>query len=390
VQDTLRILHSYKVYRPDIDGGIPFAIAALSRPADGLENRILVARRRGKGRRYLWDGVSVEGVSCFGTFFSTPLAPAYPLTLLRRVRSADILVHHAPFPLVDAISNFLPDDLALIVYWHADIVGYAWLKSLVTPAIERTLQRANRIVVSDRSVLENSPVLTSFAEKCAIAPYGIDVDFWSMPNAAERSTASRLRQSCPRMILTIGRIVSYKGLDILFHAMKELDAGLVVIGEGPLESDLKRLAEKLAITDRVVFRGRLSASEIKSHLHAARVLAFPSVTCAEAFGIVQLEAMAAGLPVVNTALPTAVPNIARHDKEGLTVPPNDAHALAVAIDRLLEDPMLANRLGTAGRIRAQTEYSNDRFLSRMKAIYDEVIQSCPQSAQTDSSHDIRV
>lgn len=388
----MRILHSYKVYRPDIDGGIPFAIAALSRRTDGLENSILVARRRGKGRRYLLDGVSVEAVSSFGTFFSTPLAPAFPMTLLRRVRSADILVHHAPFPLVDAVSNFLPDDIGLIVYWHADIVGYAWLQSLVTPAIQRTLQRANRIVVSDRSVLENSPVLAPFAEKCAIAPYGIDVDFWGTLNAAERSAASRLRQSYPRMVLTIGRMVSYKGLDILLHAMKELDAGLVVIGEGPLESDLNRLAEKLAVTDRVVFVGRLSASEIKSYLHAARVLAFPSVTRAEAFGIVQLEAMAAGLPVVNTALPTAVPHIARHDKEGLTVPPNDPHALAVAIGRLLEDPMLASGLGEAGRSRARTEYSNDRFLSRMKTIYNEVIQArqCNRSTRTDNSHDIRV
>jgi len=177
LQDTLKILHTYKVFRPDIDGGIPFAIATLSRPAETVANTILVARRFGLSRSYVSDGVPVEAVASLGTFFSTPLAPSFPLQLLRRARSVDILVHHAPFPLVDVVSGLLPKDLGLIVFWHADIVGYTWLKRLVIPAINRTLQRANRIVVSDRSVLENSPILKPFAEKCAVVPDGGDVNF---------------------------------------------------------------------------------------------------------------------------------------------------------------------------------------------------------------------
>lgn len=385
LQDKLKILHTYKVFRPDIDGGIPFAIAALSRPAETVANTILVARRFGLNRSYVSDGVPVEAVASFGTFFSTPLAPSFPLKLLRRARSVDILVHHAPFPLVDVVSGLLPKDLGLIVFWHADIIGYTWLKPLVIPAINRTLQRANRIIVSDRSVFENSPLLAPFAAKCAVAPYGVDVDFWGRPNAAECRAAARLRQQYPRMILTIGRLVPYKGLDILLHAMRELKAELVVIGEGHLETDLKRLAQDLAVTDRVTFTGRLPASEIKAFLHAARVLAFPSVTSAEAFGIVQLEAMAAGLPIVNTALPTAVPHIARHEKEALTIPPSDPVALAIAIRRILDIPTLADRMSEAGRVRAQSQYSNECFLSRMKKIYEEVASEHPTRSHADGS-----
>jgi hypothetical protein len=177
VQDTSKILHSYKVDRPGIDGGIPFAIAALSRPVDTVANTILVARRCGKGRRYMSDGTPVGAVTSLGTFFSTPLAPTFPLILLHRARTVDIVVHHGPFPFVDVVSGLLPNDVGL-VYWHADIVGYTWLKSLATPAIKRTLQRANRVVVLDRSVLSNSPLLAPLVEKCAVAPYGGDVDFW--------------------------------------------------------------------------------------------------------------------------------------------------------------------------------------------------------------------
>jgi rhamnosyl/mannosyltransferase len=373
----LKILHSYKVYRPDIDGGIPFVIAALSRLADkDITNGILVARRVGKARRYVIDDVPVEALSSLGTIFSTPIAPAFPLVLIRRTSAVDIVVYHAPFPLADIASSFLPDDVALIVYWHADIVGYSWLKTLVTPVIKKTLRRANRIIVSDRAIIDNSPILTTFADKCVVVPYGIDEHFWNIRSAMEHNMALKLRDQYPRMVLAIGRLVPYKGLDVLLRAMQELDAQLVIIGEGPLEMDLKRLASDTGLGARVTFAGRLARSDMKTYLHAARVLAFPSVTSAEAFGIVQLEAMAAGLPVVNTALMTAVPHIARHEKEALTVPPRDSHALAAAIGRILDEPSLAGRLGEAGRLRARTEYSNNRFLSRMKVIYGEVTQSC--------------
>lgn len=377
MKDALKILHSYKVYRPDIDGGIPFVIATLSQLAnDNIKNGILTARLTGKGRHYVVDDVPVEALSSLGTIFSTPMAPTYPFVLLKRSSAVNIVVHHAPFPLADMVSSFFPSEVALIVYWHADIVGYSWLKALITPAIKKTLRRANRIVVSDRTIVDNSPILSPFADKCVVVPYGVDVNFWNTLSAMEHHTVLKIRNQYPRMVLTIGRLVRYKGLDILLRAMQELDAQLVVIGEGPLEMDLKQLASSTGLGARVTFAGRLTRSDMKSYLHAACVFAFPSVTSAEAFGIVQLEAMAAGLPIVNTALPTAVPHIARHEKEALTVPPGDSQALATAIGRILDEPALAERLGNAGRLRAQTEYSNDRFLSRMKVVYDGVTQAC--------------
>ena len=119
------------------------------------------------------------------------------------------------------------------------------------------------------------------------------------------------------MILAIGRLVPYKGFASLLQALRGLAGEAVIIGEGPLLQDLRKLALELGVSDRVTFKGRLEPGEIKTHLHAARVLAFPSTTAAEAFGLVQLEAMASGLPIVNTTLPTAVPKIARHDSGGV-------------------------------------------------------------------------
>jgi glycosyltransferase involved in cell wall biosynthesis len=371
----LKILHSYKVYRPDLDGGIPFAIATLSNPnVSRNRNKILVARLRGSARKYDYDGVPVRAVSSWGTIFSTPLAPAFPFELIRRARESDILVHHAPFPIVDIAMPYLPKDMPLIVYWHADIIGRSFLRKLLNSSILRTLERADRILVSDQTAIDGSPVLPAFASKCAIVPFGIDADYWSTCSSDEASLSDQLRQQYPRMILGIGRLVPYKGFDVLLQALRRVDAHVVLIGEGPLAGELQRMAVNLGVADRVTFAGRVPRSHVKAYLHAARVFAFPSVTRAEAFGIVQLEAMAAGLPIVNTALDTAVPHIARHNQEALTVPTNTPENLAEALSSILDDPALAQRLGEAGRIRARVKYNQENYVSRVENIYQDVIR----------------
>jgi rhamnosyl/mannosyltransferase len=108
---------------------------------------------------------------------------------------------------------------------------------------------------------------------------------------------------------------------------------------------------------------------MKLLLHAAQVFVLPSISEAEGFGIVQVEAMASGLPVINTNLNTTVPLIARHEIEGLTVEVGNAPALASAINRLLGDSALSARLAANGRQRAQSTYSNAAFLKGMQDVY---------------------
>jgi rhamnosyl/mannosyltransferase len=370
-----KVLHTYKVFHPDIAGGVPSAIATLCTSTNSaFANSVLVARLKGLPRSYEINGIPVEAVASFGTLFSTPMAPGYPRAFLERAKSSDIVIHHAPFPLTDIVAHRLPNQLPLVVYWHADIANYPILKKLVGPSISRTLNRADRIVVSDDSMVAASTLLQAFADKCTVVPYGANLNYWSTVTESEKESSARLRQRHPRMILTIGRLVAYKGLASLLQALVDVDGEIVIIGEGPLLPNLKALAEKLGVQNRVTFEGRLESSEIKSYLYAARVLAFPSLTIAEAFGLVQLEAMATGLPIVNTSLPTAVPKIARHDQEALTVAPNSPPALAEALNRILNDGVLAQRLGRAGKSRALSEYSQARYISRIEAIYSELIE----------------
>src|ERR1700682_2844892 len=235
------------------------------------------------------------------------------------------------------------------------------------------LARADRIVVAGQPMIDNSEFLRPHAEKCVVLPYGMDLDYWRTLDASERAGVDELRRQQPRHIVALGRLVGYKGYDVLVRAMQTIDGHATIVGEGPLLAELQQLATALGVSDRIRFAGRLTRSEIKQLFYSARVFAFPSVTEAEAFGIAQVEAMAAGLPIVNTDLATSVPLVARHDREALTVAPNDPHALSQALGRILDEPALAERLGAAGRERAKREFDQAVFRARMASIYEEAV-----------------
>jgi rhamnosyl/mannosyltransferase len=131
------------------------------------------------------------------------------------------------------------------------------------------------------------------------------------------------------------------------------------------------VAEEAGVADRAAFPG--SVPDLAPWYHAADVFALPAVARSEAFGLVQLEAMAAGTPVVNTRLDSGVPFVSRDGETGITVPPADADALAAALNRLLDDAELRRRLGDAGRERVRREFSLHRMVAQTLAVYHEAV-----------------
>ena len=149
--------------------------------------------------------------------------------------------------------------------------------------------------------------------------------------------------------VAVGRLVYYKGMDVAIRALAAVPGKLMIVGEGPLETDLRRLAEEVGVAGRLVWCGRLNDEQLVGAYHAAAALWFPSNARSEAFGLVQVEAMASGCPVINAAIPASgVCWVSRHEETGLTVPLNDAAALAGAANRLLKEPGLRDRLSAGG------------------------------------------
>jgi rhamnosyl/mannosyltransferase len=158
----------------------------------------------------------------------------------------------------------------------------------------------------------------------------------------------------------------------------------MIVGEGPLRSELGALAENLGVADRVIWQGRLDDEELIGAYHAAAALWFPSNARSEAFGLVQLEAMACGCPVINTQIAgSGVAWVSPHEVSGLTIPVNDHEALARAANRLLDEPGLRERLSRQARERASTEFGDDRMARRTLEVYERVLAIAkPQAALT--------
>jgi rhamnosyl/mannosyltransferase len=353
----MHVLHAYKVCHAEIYGGIPEVIRMLaSSRKRGVTSGVLAARMRGWGR-HLTSGTSpIKLTGSFGTLASTPITPSYPFALMREAKRADVLALHSPFPLNDiGVRLGIPQRTALVVHWHAEVLGRPMLSRAFAGLFRTTLCRADRIVVSSERLLEGSEALAPHLHKCSVIPFGVDTAFWGTPGDNMSAEVKRLSSAQPRLVLAVGRLVSYKGFDVLIEALRDLDATAIIVGDGIQASRLRRLVKDRGLTDRVFLPGSVSRQRLRMLMHAARVFVFPSVTAAETFGIAQLEAMAAGLPIINTALPSGVPTVARHGIEALTVPPGDPAPLADAIRCLLDSPELAAGLGRAGKKRAAAE-----------------------------------
>src|SRR4029077_4739966 len=185
-----------------------------------------------------------------------------------------------------------------------------------------------------------------FPEKTTVVPFGIDLKDYRnpTPEAARFGEALRREHGQP-LWLAVGRLVYYKGLDNAIRALAKVPGRLMIVGDGPLKAELEALARAVGVADRVIWRGRLGRTELVGAYHAATALWFPSNARSEAFGFVQIEAMACGCPVINTHIPgSGVAWVSRHEQTGLTVPIDDPRALAAAAQRLLGEPGLRERL----------------------------------------------
>jgi rhamnosyl/mannosyltransferase len=156
--------------------------------------------------------------------------------------------------------------------------------------------------------------------------------------------------------------------------MGRCQGSLVIVGEGPLDGALRSIVVEKRLGERVLFAGHVDDADLPAFYQACDVFVLPSTARTEAFGVVQIEAMAAGRPVVSTNLPTGVPWVNQDGVSGLVVPPGDAAALGDALHRLLDDGALRQRLGEGARRRAQELFSRERMIATFKNVIGTVIR----------------
>jgi glycosyltransferase involved in cell wall biosynthesis len=375
-----RIVHLGKFYPPHM-GGIETHVQQLCRElAKSAHVSAIVASDKPDTTHETDHGVRVWRL---GTRFHVSSAPVCQ-SLVDAIHSTrpDLLHLHLPNPAATLALLASGYRGPLIATYHSDVVRQRLLGALFEPFVLRVLRRSHAVVCTSQRYLDTSPVLPRFRSKCTVIPYGIPMAE-SVPLDPGAIAAIRQRHG-DRLVLAVGRLVYYKGFEYLIDAMRDVDAKLLIVGEGPLRSALERKIADCGVSHRVELLGEIQNENLAPYYLASQVFAFPSVARSEAFGIVQLEAMSCALPVVNTNLDSGVPFVSRHNETGMTVPPADPIALGNALNLLLANASLRARFSIAARRRASHEFTAQRMAERTLSLYHEVLQGRTQSVPIPS------
>ncbi len=359
----MRIVHIYKDFFPPLAGGITRYLSDIADEAArrGHQVDVHVAGVRHSRRDVLPSGVVVHRHRELARMLSTPIAPG----LVREPSLHGDVVHaHMPNPLGELGIALSRRHVPTVVSFHGQLGRQRILEPLYGPVRQRVLDRA-AVVFASCDKMGEAEELASVRSKVEVLPYGVSPSVIAQP-AADTHADDRLR------VIFVGRLVYYKGLDILLDAMSRVpDASLTIVGEGPLRSDLEAQAVRLGMQDRVRLAGSVSDQALRELYGSHDAAVLPSVSRAEAFGLSMAEAMASGLPVVSTRLGTGTDWVNVHEESGLVVEPGDAEALAGALARLV-DPAERRRLGAGAQARAHRLFSFDDHVDRLLAVYEEV------------------
>lgn len=368
VMMKMKVLQVNKLYYPAI-GGIERTVQLI---AEGLREQVdmsvLVCQSKGKGCVNIINGIAVRRSSSLGVLFSLPISFHFLFDLRKMSKDKDILQLHAPFPLGDLACLLSGYKGKVVLYWHSDVVKQKKLMIFYRPIMELFLKRVDVIIVAAKGIVAGSSYLVPYKEKCVILPFAVNPDI-------EQRGRTYLEHAVPTpkikiKFLFVGRLVYYKGVDILLDAFKHLDnAELDIVGTGDLEDELKSYTNEYGLFENVHFLGKVEEERLYQAFEECDVFVLPSVARSEAFGLVQLEAMAYGKPVINTNLSSGVPEVSVDGITGLTVEPGNSEALREAMQWMIMHPEARIRFGKAARKRIEEFHTQEKFLKELYQIY---------------------
>jgi glycosyltransferase involved in cell wall biosynthesis len=377
----MKVLHIYKDYYPPVKGGIECHINLI---ANGLKEKgvdvdVLVSNRSSRYQEETCNGIKVFKVPQWNRFYSAPLTPTFNFYLRKFGKSADILHFHHPNPTAEFSYFFSNLHKKLIVTYHSDIIRQDKLAKLYSPFRKLFLEKSDRIIATSPNYIETSNVLKNFKHKCTVIPLGINIDRFRQNGNSPKIINIRNAYQNETLILFVGCFRYYKGLEFLISAMKDIPSSLLLIGSGPEERNLRSIVKKNRLNDKIHFLGELPDEEVNYYYKACDMFVLPSHLRSEAFGMVQLEAMCCGKPVISTELGTGTSFVNIDRQTGIIVKPTDIESLSNAINYLINNPDKRKSFGLSGESRVKKMFSAESMVDSTLLLYEEVISSAKRT-----------
>lgn len=366
----MRVLHFYKTYRPDSQGGVEQLIEQLCSgcAARGVTSNVLTVSK---------NTVTVDFNDHF--HYRTPQSfeissSSFSLSAFRDFKKyageANIIHYHFPWPFMDMVHFASNLKKPTVVTYHSDIVKQKNLLRLYRPMMNRFLSSVDRIVATSPNYVETSSVLAAYRDKVSIIPIGLDPKKYPIPSP--KLLSSWRARIGPRFFLFVGNLRYYKGLHYLLSALPNLDIPIVIIGAGHEESALKAQMNSLKLKN-VHFVGAVDDTEKMALLYLSEAMLFPSHLRSEAFGISLLEAAMLGKPMLSCEIGTGTSYVNVHGDTGLVVPPGDPGSLRSAMLWLWQNPEQAQDMGLRAQKRFQEKFTADEMIKSYLAVYQQVL-----------------
>ena len=368
---AVKILQINKLYYPVI-GGIETIVRQTAEGINtmaGFTVDVLVCNDRFKTTAETIHGVFVTKASSIGRLFSMPISIRFISLLNKMWHRYDVVHIHLPFPLGELALWLIRPKARIVVTYHSDIVRQRLISSALGWLHTWVLGHAESIAVSNPNIVGTSPLLKKFREKCTVIPFGVDTRTFHPGSGVAGNRDEIQKHPGKRIVLFVGRLVYYKGVEYLIRAMQGIDARLVIIGEGPLRQRLINEVRADGLEPAVTFLPGQPQEMLADYYRAASVFVLPSIYKSEAFGITIIEAMACGLPVISTELGTGTSFVNQDGSTGYVVPPRDSDAIHRALLRLLSDDTELMKMGKAADGRIRTGFTLQSMLDGYKKLY---------------------
>ena len=385
----MRILHIGKYY-PPYAGGMEIFLRDLLRALEkeGVDTAGLVHHHLPRGLSVLEEieGVPIFRASSLGQILYTPVSLSFPLILKKAIRSFRPHLLHLHFPNPSAFWSLAISEarsLPWVIQWQSDVVPSTIDRRLqpayrcYRPLEQHMLKRARKILVASEPYLKESIPLQPWASKCAVVPLGVDPARLPWPEADELGQAERSWQPGCFRVLAVGRLTYYKGFDILIRAAGRTERVTVqIVGHGDLKTRLEREIRSRHLQNRVVLRGGLSDAALQALFATCHLFCLPSLERTEAFGVVLLEAMRYGKPIIASDIPGSGPGwVVDEGRCGRLVPPGDVDALVKQMEILVAKPELCRELGRKGRENFDRKFHIQSVAREVKEIYENILES---------------
>jgi rhamnosyl/mannosyltransferase len=369
----MRVLHFYKTYYPDSWGGVEQVIRQLcvGTAQLGVTNEVLTLTRDQNGPAELeFEGHKVHRVKLDFEVASTGFSFAAIRKLARLARKADVIHYHFPWPFMDLAHFMARIDKPSVVTYHSDIVRQKNLLRVYAPLKRRFLRSVDAIVATSPNYLASSEVLKRFPGKTRTITFGLDREGYPPASAAVLDKWRRVAGE--RFFLFVGVLRYYKGLHILLDAMANLDYPVVIVGAGPIETELKEHARRLGLS-HVMFVGALDEEDKIALLQLCYAMVFPSHLRSEAFGISLLEGAMFGKPMISSEIGTGTTYINIDNDTGLVVPPSDPQAFGAAMRALWDKPEMAAEMGRRAEARYRELFTAEKMAASYASLYRELV-----------------